>query len=500
MTKTLKKKVPFVLLSRGPTIWRSFDQILPCLCQVWLKNGVREVGLWMPNPTLSRQWLEDARYRTQCLIFPPGSLKYNGLRILSYLRTKVGLRVPAIIMATTNQSAGIRRLAKYQDILTNKDCIVVNCTAEKRLLTAAFSNQAKVVSIPLPLAEVRGRPSTKKIRQQKKLGLGFDPKNPLIIYAGRITVQKNIHALLWVFSHVLKTLPKAQLSILGEIDNVGLSQSVSSEGNYAIALTKLINRLGIGHAVRFEGHLDQKDLKEFFLACDAQVSLTVFPGEDFGYSIAQGLGFGVPTLVTAWGGGLDFVRGGGAMGIPVQVTGNGPRVDFIAAHLALIDLLDPEKNQVWRRRALRYAQEYLSIDSVQGAWAQVFSELKRGPGQPLTIATEFLRPGILSNAPKDPLYLKFLTEYAGLPKNKVSKLSPSATYYIHPLFRIHCSSLFDRTVPSKNVSLTLKERKEILSVFGNTHNSLKLVRGIHISKYGWAQLLYDQGILLTPFA
>ncbi len=105
----------------------------------------------------------------------------------------------------------------------------------------------------------------------------------VVMYVGRMTIQKNLHNLILAFKKVVEIEPKTILLLVGS-------------GDQEIELIEKAAELGISKNVIFAGFQRGKYWRDAFGVCD----LTVMPSasEPFGLTALESAGFGVPTLVS----------------------------------------------------------------------------------------------------------------------------------------------------------------------------------------------------------
>jgi glycosyltransferase involved in cell wall biosynthesis len=94
-------------------------------------------------------------------------------------------------------------------------------------------------------------------RRAARAGLGLDPGIPLVLAAARHEAQKGLDTLVDAFAAVLGVLPNARLALAGR------------EGGQTPRLHAMVERLGLGHAVRFLGARD--DVPELLSGADVFV-------------------------------------------------------------------------------------------------------------------------------------------------------------------------------------------------------------------------------------
>jgi len=135
--------------------------------------------------------------------------------------------------------------------------------------------------------------------------LGFKVDDILLVYAGRLAVEKNLSFLLQSFAGVAQAIANVYLILVGG----GLSQ-------YEQELQTQISALGIWTRVHLVGVVDYDKLPEYLAMCDAFVTASVT--EVHPLSIIEAMGAGLPIV------GVDSVG--------VSDTVEDGRTGFLAAH------------------------------------------------------------------------------------------------------------------------------------------------------------------------
>lgn len=128
-----------------------------------------------------------------------------------------------------------------------------------------------------------------------------------LIYAGRLSRQKNILSLI-LFAHELNKLGlQCKLHIFGEFDDrihEHLGRQVSRP--YKKEVEELIASLEGEWKPQFYGHVEREEWLKGDFSSPIAISLSTFIGEDFGVSLAQAQEKGWPVICSAFGGHLDI--------------------------------------------------------------------------------------------------------------------------------------------------------------------------------------------------
>lgn len=128
-----------------------------------------------------------------------------------------------------------------------------------------------------------------------KESYGIAPLDPMLLFAGRATVQKGPDLLLEAIPAVLDAFPQARFLF-------------SAGGEMEPVLHARAAELGLGHAVRFAGHVSRGCLVDLLRASDGVVVPS--RNEPFGIIVLEAWAAGKPVVVTRRGGPDEFVRDG----------------------------------------------------------------------------------------------------------------------------------------------------------------------------------------------
>jgi glycosyltransferase involved in cell wall biosynthesis len=232
-------------------------------------------------------------------IFPAGSVQTFALNWMSACFPNPMERPPAIFLLGGEGAKLGYHLFHYRKLFRPDDQWIVACDAEKKLLEDFFPGNDRTHVMYHPVAAQFRPAASAQAKQELRRKLGFSAQDKLMIYAGRLSQQKNLIPLI----DVIQNTPKLQLVICGDTDSVGVPHLQGAKPQHVpSALIERIRRAGVSSRVQFRPFQSQPELRAIMQACDYQISLSAHYGEDFGYSIAQGLCAGLKTLLSDWGG------------------------------------------------------------------------------------------------------------------------------------------------------------------------------------------------------
>ncbi len=197
----------------------------------------------------------------------------------------------------------------------------------------------------------------------------FNDGSPTLLYAGRISKEKNLDLLADVFTHLRQEGVPVRLLFAGEGPECGALQ----------------RRLAAhaGH-VTFTGRLDRETLKAVYCLADA----LVFPStsDTFGMSVLEAQSLGLPALVSQVGGPREILIEG-KTGYALDTFAPGQWIDSCRA-LVNARLNDPAGYHAWR-------EEIKAAFSDRYTWRHLIGEITERPApsrheehQPAGTATE----------------------------------------------------------------------------------------------------------------
>ena len=105
----------------------------------------------------------------------------------------------------------------------------------------------------------------RNIRAKYKIKSG-----PLLLYVGRISPHKGIHLLIEAFGMIKKRIPEAKLVIVGK----------NTFNAYSERLKNLAKSSNLGESVLFAGFVKDDELPQYYAACDAYTTATLWEGFD----------------------------------------------------------------------------------------------------------------------------------------------------------------------------------------------------------------------------
>ncbi len=256
------------------------------------------------------------------------------IRFLNVLKQVQGLkRLPELYFHVYGDfTLGSSSWLQCWSILSETPCIFFGASKrQQNFMKRLFLNSENTGYFPFPVdgSIFKFDP---KIREEwrKKLGVGINDK--VLIYSGRISLQKNVDLLLQKAAKVMQEDPAIRLWITGSIDDMDspLFGWPHPLGSYDTRISREL--AGLNPSVRKRiwrmGAVSHDSLRSLYNAADGFMSFSLYHDEDYGMAAAEALLSGLPLCLTRWGGYSQFVQNqlDGVL-VPVGIARNGLRID-----------------------------------------------------------------------------------------------------------------------------------------------------------------------------
>jgi glycosyltransferase involved in cell wall biosynthesis len=205
--------------------------------------------------------------------------------------------------------------------LREDDVFISTSTADAGTFRHSFE-RARALVIPFTV------PGLKKAYLVAPSGRAEVP----FVYAGRLSVQKNLHTLIYALRLMSDEHPRLRwrLQIYGKDDDLGSPNMGMPSSRYEESLRMQVRLLGLGDRVEFMGYQRRAQLhRNLFSRRHVAVSASLHSDENFGMAQFRSLCRGNPAVLTRWGGYADFGSqfGNRVRLAPVDETPRGPWVD-----------------------------------------------------------------------------------------------------------------------------------------------------------------------------
>jgi glycosyltransferase involved in cell wall biosynthesis len=220
---------------------------------------------------------------------------------------------------------------KAWSILSGTQCLFLAASPrQQEVLKRLLGSPANSAFFPFPVNnQVFRFDESLRAKWRKKLGLS--PAHRVLIYSGRISLQKNVSLLIEEAAQLMREDPQLRLWLCGASDDIGapLFDWNHLTGSYDMRIARQLEQLepDVRGRIWRMGAVPHETLRALYNAADGFVSLSLYHDEDFGMAAAEAAMCGLPLCLTGWGGYSQFVQNPeDGLGIPVGLDQNGLRI------------------------------------------------------------------------------------------------------------------------------------------------------------------------------
>jgi glycosyltransferase involved in cell wall biosynthesis len=246
---------------------------------------------------------------------------------------------------------------------------IVASQAQKKLLSIFLQsmNEEAIDVLPFPY-NLDEYYFSSDLRQSTRNQYQLSTEDFVILYSGRISLQKNVDVLINAFSQLENKQKKIHLWIVGGFDDVGADfMGIESYHGYMYSkIQKLLEKMSpdLRSNIKFFGHTNKKRLLEIKCASDMYVSLSTYHDEDFGMSPAEAMATGLPSVLTSWGGYSSFfIEGYYLKFVDVKMTEYGLKLNLKQIFDSVDELMAKRISDEWRMEQSKLFEDKFSISS-----------------------------------------------------------------------------------------------------------------------------------------
>lgn len=356
-------------------------------------------------------------------------------------RDSVSKNTPYIWFPFGSVPRGLPDLVNYWQHFKTTDLLVVNCAADLKIMRKFFDN-AQLRLLPFVFDESVFYPLDETTRQAMRASLGFGAGDRILVYAGRLTLEKNVHTLLKIFRVVQDLLPNAHLVVAGQGAENPFPEFGVFPVNMRNTLVRTIHKLGLAQErLHFVGAKNADELRGLYNLADVLINLTLLHDECFGLGQVEAMACGTPVVGTNWGGLKDtIIDGESGYKISTAVTSTGVKVDWWEAACKIVSLLEGDAEGL-RQRSRQHALGQFSLAPFRHIAESIISEagaFRESNHEPLALTAfgrEFWEtcaprradlPGYRRSPRAYELYRELITPYTGATPDSTAdeRLSP----------------------------------------------------------------------------
>lgn len=182
------------------------------------------------------------------------------------------------------------KIAKHTNFFYNRVAHVITPSeaALKWLRRHAVETPATVIPTGAPPLRFLDRA---EMRQE----LGIQPDQRILLYVGRLAIEKNLATLFRAAGRIFEREPRARLWVVGD-------------GPYRAECTQIVRELGLGDRVRFVGFVPRSEVDRYYVAADLFLFSSIT--ETQGLVVQEAMGYGLPPVTVAGGGASEGITDG----------------------------------------------------------------------------------------------------------------------------------------------------------------------------------------------
>ncbi len=234
--------------------------------------------------------------------------------VLAYLSLQMNLKkLPPLVFHIYGDFTYFSREWIYlNDVLSGHPMTFIAASLSQQKMVSGFLNQPLGISklcFPVNSSEYFfNKEERKKYRNENAIG----ENDVVVLYSGRISLQKNVDVLIREFLKFKHPVKKTHLWIVGAFDDIG-ADFLGCESYPGYMFSKIQMQLEDlteeeRQRIKFFGIKKKEELRKIKAASDLFASFSLYHDEDYGMSPAEALSTGLKSLLTDWGGYSSFAN------------------------------------------------------------------------------------------------------------------------------------------------------------------------------------------------
>lgn len=281
------------------------------------------------------------------------------------LRCEENIEIPCFFSALGTMPKGGAGFWDLRRLLRSTDGILFSSTPDFKISERLIQNNTmRTYVVPFGIDCDIFKPAEEFVCNQIRKQFQIPIDSPLLMYSGRLNIQKNIHTLLRILQELLKYEKRCQLCLVGRFDDIEFPEFNVSNDGYEEYIRKLIAQYGLQQNVIFTGQLDQTELVPMYSAADLLINCTIHHDENFGNSQVEAMACGTPVICSKWGGLQDTVKHGQTgFHMDAVLTQNGVKIDWRTGVQQILHLLrNPLKLKQMSEQSVDYARQNYGLE------------------------------------------------------------------------------------------------------------------------------------------
>jgi glycosyltransferase involved in cell wall biosynthesis len=364
---------PALVDSTQPSHWGSCKSIVPNLSQAYSLNRGGRMKVFRHSWRIDRQGAD--RLTKEIFAFQPTHLSFiydrqPNLEFFKALQRRYGKNPwPTLLFHVfggfTICSAKWREVEKF---LVGKRILFICASPRQKALISSFvkGGNSRTTVCPFPIsADEYVYEAGLRNRIRRHLGVRQD--ETVILYTGRLSIQKNVLRLVWSVAQAFQLKKKPfKLILAGNFDGFGTPifgphpRRDLCRRSYLALLKQMPPE--IRKSIFHVGQKNKEELRGLYHATDIFASLSTHHDEDYGMSPLEALVCGTPALLSDWGGFEGFsIDRKSVQFVPVHLGPNGAALDVSTLNEDLLRFAFSAKREsveVRKKRSKRYLDRF----------------------------------------------------------------------------------------------------------------------------------------------
>lgn len=308
-------------------------------------------------------------------------------------RSRFDLSCRAVVCAMgTAPKAFEAMLFPWRELLCPGDHLLFTCEADRKIWRSLVSESHLYEAVlPLPVDQEIFYPRAEASTLDFRRRWSISENAKLLLYVGRINVQKNLHSIIRILPEIRQEFPDTHLMIVGKEDGIQFGEFDLSNEGYECQLRDYARELGVEDYITWAGPLHGEDLALAYSSAEILVNLSLYHRENFGLALAEAMSSGTPVVCSDWGGFRDIVEHGATgFRVPTTIDERAARVSLRHAVTGISNLLaDSKKRASFASAAHRWAKDNLSVESLVAPYEALLKPERNGSRGPAYQPNEF---------------------------------------------------------------------------------------------------------------